>query len=102
MLPSGAGSSSGNRACNCTAVSGWLAATSAASTLRLLLLGSLGSRPLVLCCHKSFPSLAAVYALPFHGLFVLFWLFFVFSSFFLFFFFFFFFFFFSFFFFFFF
>src|SRR5690606_21130853 len=48
MLPSGAGSSSGNRACSCTAVSGWLAASRAASTMRLIRIGSIGIRSWVI------------------------------------------------------
>src|SRR5690606_8395357 len=44
MLPSGAGSSSGNRPCSCTVVSGWLAASRAASTMRLIRIGSIGTR----------------------------------------------------------
>src|SRR5690606_13250825 len=41
MLPSGAGSSSVNSALSCATVSGWLLASRAASTMRLISCGSM-------------------------------------------------------------
>src|SRR5690349_12726007 len=43
MLPSGAGSSSGKRPLSWTTVSGWLAASRAASTMRVIRVWSMGS-----------------------------------------------------------
>src|SRR3546814_6665659 len=67
LWPWGAGASGGNRAGNWTGVRGWLAASRAASTMRLIRIGSIGTRPWVMSWQKAVPSREAGEALPFKG-----------------------------------